>query len=91
MQYRKVSILLSSITGLVISIASLNAYSSTEGVYPGAVSNDSHVATSGHQPQWVLASSSASSRSSSPSQGSSSGKSSGRSNKGSNDNRNGRF
>ncbi len=91
MQYRKVSILLSSITGLVISMASLSAYSGTENIYPGPVNSDSHAATSGHQPQWVLASSSATSRSSSPSQGSSSGKSSGHSNKGSNENRNGRF
>lgn len=91
MQYRKVSILLSSITGLVMSMASLSAYSGTDVIDYAPVNNDSHVRAAGHQPHWVLASSSASSRSASPSQGSTSGKSTGRSSKGSNDNRNGRF
>ncbi len=91
MQYRKVSILLSSITGLVISMASLSAYSGTDVIDSAPVNNDSHVSAAGHQPHWVLASSSANSRSNSPSHGSTSGKSSGTTNRGSNDNRNGRF
>ncbi|MFP1887243.1 hypothetical protein ACLED0_01375 [Lonsdalea quercina] len=92
MQYRKASILLSSITGLVISMASLNAYSGTDVIDSAPVNNESHVSAAGHQPHWVmLASSSATSRSGSPSHGSTSGKSSGSTSKGSNDNRNGRF